>query len=91
MKDDLRIIKEILLKLNITETYIDDVLIKHIINSLESIKKEEITPNFLYRVLMFELGRRTAEDVRDYFQQYKDKGYFTDKLTDFLNKSKWTK
>jgi hypothetical protein len=91
MEEDLKMIKKILLSMQITENYIDGVLIPHIIRSLEQFEVDKLTPNFLYRILMFELGRNHAEDVRDYFQQYREKGYFTDKLTDFLRKSKWTK
>lgn len=90
MEKDLEIIREILKSMNITESAIE-ILLKHLVKNFENSNLGQITPNFLYRVFIFELGRHYAEDVAHYFKQYKETGSFKNKFKDFLDKSPWSK
>ena len=90
MENDLEILKKILSELGFVEKYID-VLIKHIVNQFENTSLKEITPQFLYTVLAFELGRKNARDVSEYFEDYKKTGVYKTKIQRFLDRSPWMK
>jgi hypothetical protein len=86
MEKDLEILHKIL-----TGLYADkyaNMLLKHIEEKFNSSDLSEITPNFLYYNLVYELGKKEASNISDYFTQTKEKGYYETELDKLLkNKS----
>jgi hypothetical protein len=90
MEKDIEIIKNILKELHFVDDYIN-VLIGHIKTNFDKTSLSEITPNFLYTVLAFEIGRNNAKNVAENFEDYKKTGEYKTKMQRFLDKSPWTK
>lgn len=88
MEQDLEILKRVLKGNNFTDNYVD-VLISHVISELEKSEKTKITPHFLYTILAFEIGRNTARDVSEDFEDYKKTGEYKSKLQRHLDRSPW--
>jgi hypothetical protein len=90
MEQDLSILKKIFKGHHFADNYVD-VLIRHVISELEKSEKTQITPHFLYAVLAFEVGRNTARDISEDFEDYKKTGEYKSKLQRFLDRSPWMK
>lgn len=90
MEQDLEIVKKIFKGHHFADNYVD-ILINHIISELEKSGKGKITPNFLYTILAFEIGRNTARDVSEDFEDYKKTGEYKSKLQRHLDRSPWMK
>jgi hypothetical protein len=88
MEKDFEILRKILKEMNFAEGFID-MLIKFVNKQLSIYNFDRLTPNFLYTVLMYEIGRNNARDVSEYFEDYLKKGSFKTKLKDMLDKSPW--
>jgi hypothetical protein len=88
MEKDFEVLRKILKEMNFAEGFID-ILLKFVIKQLSIYNFDKITPNFLYTVLMYEIGRNNARDVSEYFEDYLKKGSFKTKLKDMLDKSPW--
>lgn len=86
MKEDLSIIREILEKLNFTETY-RGLLLSIIVDRFQDSGLDEISPNFIYYTLIRELGRNTAIKVANYFEQMKKEGSYESELQKLLKTS----
>jgi hypothetical protein len=89
-KEDLITIFKILDEFGFVDHY-KQVLIDYIKSKFEDSKLAEITPNFLYSALMFELGRNNAKSIAEYFEDYKKTGVYKTKVQRFLDNSPWTK
>jgi hypothetical protein len=90
MEKDLEILREILKEKHFVNNYID-MLIRHIVKNFETTSLSDITPNFLYSILAFEIGRKNAKDVAEYFEDYKKSGVYKPKIQRFLDNSPWMK
>jgi len=90
MEQDLEILKKVLKGNNFTDNYVD-VLMNHIMNEMEKLGKTHITPNFLYTVLAFEIGRNNARDVSEDFEDSVKTGEYKSKLQRYLDRSPWMK
>jgi hypothetical protein len=90
MEQDLEILKKILSELGFVDTYVE-ILIRKIVNDFNDSTLTEITPQFLYTVLAFELGRKNARDVSEYFEDFKKSGIYKTKIQRFLDRSPWMK
>ena len=88
MEKDFEILKQILKEMNFAEGFID-ILLSFVKKQMSSYNFEKLTPNFLYTILMYELGRNNAREVSEYFEDYLKKGTFKPKLRDLLDKSPW--
>jgi len=76
MKKDFEILKNILIDLHYTESYVE-VLLNHLVNELEKSSLSEINPHFIYTHLIFEEGRERAKTISEYFEEMKEKGFYT--------------
>jgi hypothetical protein len=91
MEQDLETIEKIFRgSLNYTNDYIK-ILINLIKSKLDESGKTNITPHFLYATLAFEIGRKTAKDVSEDFDDYKKTGEYKSKLQRHLDRSPWMK
>ena len=73
MNKDLLIVKEILSHMHIVEPMVN-VLIDNLKSKLSERPLQEITPNFLYTVFAYELGKKYATEISEQFQFYKEHG-----------------
>ena len=76
MERDIEILKQIFDDLHYTKDYAN-VLINHLLKELNVSRLSEITPRFVYINLIFEEGRETARKISEYFEEMKEKGYYT--------------
>ena len=90
LSEDLEILKKILMKLNFTENYIS-VISQYLVDKLKEYKFEAFTPQFLKVQLTPELGRNTASDISEYFEEMKVGGIFKTKLEKFFDNSPYMK
>jgi hypothetical protein len=90
MEQDLEALKKIFKGHHFADNYVD-ILTNHVISELEKSGKSQITPNFLYTILAFEIGRNTARDVSEDFEDYKKTGEYKSKLQRHLDRSPWMK
>lgn len=84
MEKDLEILRNILRRLKYTDLYIDDVVMKKLIESFENSGLDEITPGFVYSFFLPEEGRKKAADLSNYFEQMKSTGDFKTELEKHL-------
>jgi hypothetical protein len=52
------------------------MLLSHVAKEFENSTLEEITPHFIYSVLIFEEGRQRARQIADYFEEFKNTGSY---------------
>jgi hypothetical protein len=90
MEQDLEIVKKIFKGHHFADNYVN-ILINHVISEMEKSGKSKITPHFLYTILAFEIGRNTARDVSEDFEDYKKTGEYKSKLQRHLDRSPWMK
>lgn len=90
MEQDLLILRKIFEGHHFAKNYID-VLMNHVVSELEKTEKSQITPHFLYAILAFELGRNSARDISEDFEDYKKTGEYKSKLQRYLDRSPWMK
>lgn len=88
MKKELEILKKVL-KLHISSDDYIDILMDKIEQQLGD--RESITPNFIYTILSYDLGKGTARDVSDDFENSIKTGDYKTKLQRFLDRSPWMK
>lgn len=88
MEKDFEILKQILKEMKFADGFID-ILLSFVKKQMSSYNFEKLTPNFLYTILMYEIGRNNARDVSEYFEDYLKKGTFKTKLRDLLDRSPW--
>lgn len=88
MEKDFEVLEKILKDLNFAKGFVDMVL-EYVKKQMVSYNFEKLTPNFLYTVLLYEIGRNNARDVSEYFEDYLKKGTYKTKLKDLLDKSPW--
>ena len=77
------------LKLHISSDDYINVLIDKIKENLSN--RESITPNFIYTMLSYDLGKSTASQVSEDFENAIKTGEYKTKLQRFLDKSPWMK
>lgn len=90
MEQDLTILKKIFKGHHFVENYVD-ILINHVNSELEKYEKTQITPQFLYTILAYEVGKNTAREISEDFEEYKKTGEYKSKLQRFLDRSPWMK
>jgi hypothetical protein len=90
MEEDLEIIRKILKDLGFADRFIL-ILIDHLVKELENSKFERFTPNFLYVHSAFEIGRKNAKELAEYFDDYLKSGNYKTKFQQFLDKSPYMK
>lgn len=88
MKNELEILKKVL-KLHVSSDDYINILMNKIEQQLGD--RESITPNFIYTVLSYDLGKGTARDVSDDFENSIKTGEYKTKLQRFLDRSPWMK
>jgi hypothetical protein len=88
MKKELEILKKVL-KLHISSDDYIDILMNKIEQQLGN--RESITPNYIYTILSYDLGKGTARDVSDDFENSIKTGDYKTKLQRFLDRSPWMK
>jgi hypothetical protein len=88
MKNELEILKKVL-KLHVSSDDYINILMNKIEQQLGD--RESITPNFIYTVLSYDLGKGTARDVSDDFENSIKTGEYKTKLHRFLDRSPWMK
>ena len=88
MKNELEILKKVL-KLHVSSDDYINILMNKIEQQLGD--RESITPNFIYTVLSYDLGKGTARDVSDDFENSIKTGEYKTKLLRFLDRSPWMK
>ena len=76
MEKDIQILRQILDDLHYTKDYAD-ILINKLTERFEDSSLSEITPNLIYVSFIFEEGRETARKISEYFEEMKEKGYYT--------------
>ena len=67
MEKDFEVLKRILKEMNFAEGFID-MLLSFVKKQMLSYNFEKLTPNFLYTILMYEIGRNNAREVSEYFE-----------------------
>lgn len=88
MKKDLEILRKVL-KMHIeSEDYIN-ILMNKIEKNLSG--RESITPNFIYTILSYDLGKGTAKDISNDFENSVKTGEYKNSLQRFLDRSPWMK
>lgn len=73
MKQDIEVVKDILKSIHISEQMID-ILIHHLLKRMKEYSITNITPNLLYSVYSYELGKNYSSDISKKFKEYKDYG-----------------
>ena len=86
MEETLKILKSIFSDMKYAPGYID-ILINHISKEFENSSLSHITPQFIYSVLIFELGRHKAKEVSEYFEDFAKNGSYKNILQKTLEKS----
>lgn len=89
MEQDLQILKEIL-NHHFADNFVE-IMMNHIKTEMEKSKKTILTPHFIYVTLAFEVGRNTAKEISEDFEDYKKTGEYKSKLQRFLDRSPWMK
>lgn len=84
MNEDLEILRKVLHREGYTPTYTDIILKK-----VEDTGRERLTPQAIYTILLYDLGRTNARDIAEYFEEYKQKGNYRNKLERFIDRSPW--
>jgi hypothetical protein len=90
MNEDFEKIKKILKGHSFSDSYVD-ILLSHINNELEKLNRTQITPNFLYSTLSYQVGKNTAKGIAEDFEDYKKTGVYKSKIQRFLDRSPWMK
>ena len=67
LETDLEILEKILRDMNYSPTYIS-IMLSHLVEKLEDLSLENMTPQFIYVTLAFEEGRHKAREISEYFQ-----------------------
>ena len=75
LETDLEILEKILRDMNYSPTYIS-IMLSHLVEKLEDLSLENMTPQFIYATLLFEEGRHKAREISEYFQEMKEKGSY---------------
>jgi dihydroorotase len=73
MNQDIEIVKNILKSIHISEQMID-ILINHLIKRMKDYSISTITPNLLYSVYSYELGKNYSSEISKKFKDYKEFG-----------------
>ena len=76
MNKDFELLREIFIDLNYTESY-TQMIINYLKKEYEESDFRELTPHFIYTKLIFEEGRERAKIISEYFEEMKEKGYYT--------------
>lgn len=90
LREDLEILKKILMKLNFSEKYIS-IISNYLVERLREYKFDNFTPQFLKVQLSPEVGKNMASDISEYFEEMKVGGIFKTKLEKFLDNSPYMK
>lgn len=88
MTKELEILKRVL-RLHISSEDFINVLIDKMKENLSD--RESITPNFIYTMLSYDLGKSTANQVSEDFENAIKTGEYKTKLQRFLDRSPWMK
>jgi len=76
MERDIEILRQIFDDLHYTKDYAN-ILINQLLERFNDSSLTEITPNLIYVSFIFEEGRETARKISEYFEEMKEKGYYT--------------
>lgn len=90
MDNDLEILRKIFSDMKFTMTF-SDMLISLIQSKFDESGIPEITPHFIYIVLMPELGKNQAMNISSYFEQMKKEGGYETELQRMLKNSPYLK
>lgn len=90
MEQDFAILKKIFKGHHFAENYVD-ILMRHVSSELEKYEKTQITPQFIYTILAYEVGKNTAREISEDFEEYKKTGEYKSKLQRLLDRSPWMK
>lgn len=88
MTKELEILKRVL-RLHVSSDDYINILMNKIEQQLGD--RESITPNYIYTILSYDLGKGTARDVSDDFENSIKTGDYKTKLQRFLDRSPWMK
>ena len=88
MTKELEILRRVL-RLHISSEDYINLLIDKIKENLSG--RESITPNFIYTILSYDLGKSTASQVSEDFENAVKTGEYKTKLQRFLDRSPWMK
>tara|TARA_R110000868_G_C10904714_1_gene764540 strand:+ start:1616 stop:1900 length:285 start_codon:yes stop_codon:yes gene_type:complete len=86
LETDLEILEKILRDMNYSPTYIS-IMLSHLVEKLEDLSLENMTPQFIYVTLAFEEGRHKAREISDYFQEMKETGSYKTNLQKAIDNS----
>ena len=86
LETDLEILEKILRDMNYSPTYIS-IMLSHLVEKLEDLSLENMTPQFIYVTLAFEEGRHKAREISEYFQDMKETGSYKTNLQKAIDNS----
>jgi hypothetical protein len=86
LETDLEILEKILRDMNYSPTYIS-IMLSHLVEKLEDLSLENMTPQFIYVTLAFEEGRHKAREISEYFQEMKETGSYKTNLQKAIDNS----
>ena len=86
LETDLEILEKILRDMNYSPTYIS-IMLSHLVEKLEDLSLENMTPQFIYVTLAFEEGRHKSREISDYFQEMRETGSYKTNLQKTMDSS----
>ena len=86
LETDLEILEKILRDMNYSPTYIS-IMLSHLVEKLEDLSLENMTPQFIYVTLAFEEGRHKSREISEYFQEMKETGSYKTNLQKAIDNS----
>jgi len=87
MEKDLKLIEKILNDLNYSEKY-SNVLLNSLKSYFEESGLDQITPNMIYNNFSYDLGKKDARDIANYFEELKQTGSYKTELEKLMDKWK---
>jgi hypothetical protein len=90
MEEKYEVLGKIFDELGISPVYAD-IFLNKVKNEFENSKLSEITPNFLYTILAFDMGRNAAKSVAEYFEDYQKSGEYMRKVKRIIKDKPWMK
>lgn len=86
MSTDLEILRNILHKEGYTPSMAEILL-----NKMWDSGREYLTPQSIYTILSYDLGKNNAREIAEYFENFKKTGEYKNSLQRFLDRSPWMK
>jgi len=87
MEKDLKLIEKILNDLNYSVEY-SNVLLNSLKSYFEESGLDQITPNMIYNNFAYDLGKKDARDIANYFEELKQTGSYRTELEKLMDKWK---